>query len=131
MNPSNGKTVWEHEEKKWRPRTYQAAKMLFPAHDIHRPPEEEKKPVFALTQSEIFEIESMHRKERIKHLVKQADEKAAKKRARKKAIADAKAEHIAKTGKKVGFERRIARYKNKQMKKLRDVAKNIQKLTGS
>lgn len=46
MKQSNGKTVWEHEEKKWKPRTYQAAKVFFPAHDLHRPPEPKKEPVF-------------------------------------------------------------------------------------
>lgn len=61
MKPSNGKTVWQHEEKRWKPRTLQSAKVFFPAHDFHRPPEEKKEPVFA----EPFEVKlARERRER-------------------------------------------------------------------
>lgn len=71
MKQSNGETVWKHEEKKWKPRTFQSAKVFFPAHDLHRPPEAVKEPVYAETHAQKMEREGKERDKRIaEHLAK-------------------------------------------------------------
>lgn len=69
MKPSNGKTVWQHEGKKWRARNFQAVKVLWPAHGMHHPPEEVKQPVFAVPFSEQLAAERSERAKRVEKLI--------------------------------------------------------------
>lgn len=117
MKPSNGKTVWQHAEKKWKPRNFQAVKVMFPAHGMHHPPEEVKEPVFAETQAERFARESKARDGRLKKIAAESTERDLANDAKRKAQETKR------------WRRKLSRFKIKQAAKIeRVVAKKAEQV---
>lgn len=121
------KTVWRQSERKWKPRNIQAAKVLFPAHGFNLPPEDRNQPVYAESFEQRLARERKAREVALAEAIRLDDEKRASRKARKaeksRQIAALRIKSAPATPKK-------ERFRAKQLKKMRDIAANLQKLHG-